>query len=818
NATRPMPQELRFALRSLLRSPGFLITAVGSLAIAIGASVAAFSVIDAVRLRALPFLNADRLVIIGETPAGPGTESAPACRGGCSVSYETYAQVLRTYPFRSVDAVAVTTSGGKSLTRNGEAILVTGGVVSPNAFDLLGVKPVIGRAFTAEDDQLGVPLTTVLSHQLWETQFGKDPGVIGTDVKLSDSHYTVIGVMPAGFRFEINSDFWLPVVPTLDPSTRPSIRTITVFARLAPGRTIADLRAELANVEPAVAAGAGRAQKTKLVADPLRERYASSTQSHDLIFGAIVACLLALACANLANLVLTRTLNRQREFAIRSALGAGAGRLARVLLVQNAVIVVAATVLGIGIAWSALGVLSSLPALTSLRPDGMEYRIDARVLGFATLVAVLAAALVSIIPARLVVGRDVHHLLRVSAAAGSSDRARWAQRLFVVGQVACATVLLIGAGLMARTVWHFAQVDLGFKVSRLVTGTPSFPHPWRVPEKYMPVTERILTELRELPGAASVGLRANNPLPRRDGRASITLEGSAEPLPAGLVPTAALSVSPDYFTAVGVPIISGRSFTDRDRKESIPVAIVNQWAARRWWPDREALGQTVRVDTGGGTLVITVVGVVANSKAARPNLLLDEDGPELYRPFEQAPSAFPSFFIAAASRPEALLRPVSMLLARLVPDRPVFSTLVSQTVTQQLGGVRTNAMQILAFAVLGLLLAVIGVYGVLSFEVSRRTREIGIRSALGASRATIAGNTLSDAARLTAIGVVAGVLVSVFATRLIGSLLYTTSPRDPLVYVGVVGCIALVSLVAAYLPARRAVKVDPIVALKAGDG
>ena len=812
-----MPQELRFALRSLLRSPGFLITAVGSLAIAIGASVAAFSVIDAVRLRALPFVDAERLVLIGETATGPGTESTPPCRGGCNVSYETFDQVLRTRPFRSVDAIAASTNGAKSLTRNGEAVLVNGGVVSPNVFGLLGVKPVIGRGFTAEDDRLGVPLTTVLSHQLWETQFGKDPGVIGTDVKLSDSHYIIVGVMPPGFRSEISSDFWLPVVPTLDPSTRPSIRSVSVFARLAPGRTIADLRAELANVEPAVAAGPGRSQKTKLVADPLRERYTSSTRSHDVIFGAIVACLLALACANLANLVLTRTINRQREFAIRSALGAGAGRLARVLLVQNAVVVAAAAVLGIGIAWSALGVLGSLPALTSLRPDGMEYRIDARVLAFATLVAVLAATLVSIIPARLVVGRDVHHLLRVSAAAGGGDRARWAQRVFVVGQVACATMLLIGAGLMARTVWHFAQVDLGFSVNRLVTGTPSFPHPWRVPEKYMPVTERILTELRELPGVASVGLRANNPLPRRDGHTTLMLEGAAEPLPAGLAPSGALSVNPEYFATLGVPIVQGRAFTDRDRTGSVPVAIVNEWAARRWWPDRDAIGRTVRVDTGGGTLAVSIVGVAANSKAARPNLLLDEDGPELYRPFDQARSAFPSFFVAATSRPEPLLRPVSMLLARLVPDRPVFSTLVSETVTQQLGGVRTNAMQILAFAVMGLLLAVIGVYGVLSFDVSRRTREIGIRSALGASRARIAANTLTDAAELTAIGVVVGVLMSLFATKLIGGLLYTTSPRDPLVYAAVVACIALVSLVAAYLPARRAVRVDPVVALKASD-
>jgi putative ABC transport system permease protein len=809
-----MMQELRFALRSLLRSPGFLITAVGSLAIAIGASVAAFSVIDAVRLRALPFTDANRLVVIGETATGPGSESTPPCRGACNVSYETFAQVLRPGQFRSIDAVVAYASGGKSLTRNGEAVLVSGGVVSPNAFSLLGVRPIIGRGLTDEDDRLGVPLTTVLSHELWETQFGKDPGVIGTDVKLSDSHYTIVGVMPPGFRFESGSQFWLPVVPTLDPSTRPSIRSVSVFARLAPGRTVADLRAELANVEPAVVGGAGRAQKTKLVVDPLRARYASSTRSHDLIFGAIVACLLLIACANLANLVLARTLNRQHEFAIRAALGARAGRLTRVLLAQNAVIVAISALLGILLAWSALGVLSALPALASLRPDGMEYRIDARVLGFATLLAIVAATLVSVIPARLVVGRDVQHLLRVSAAR-SGDRARWAQRLFVVGQVACATVLLTGAGLMARTVLHFARVNLGFQADRLVTGAPSFPHPWRVPEKYLPVTERIVSEMSLIPGVASVAIRATNALPRRDGRAAIMVEGSAEPLPAGLVPPNALSVSPAYFTTLGVPVIRGRAFTAQDRKESLPVAIVNEWAARRWWPDRGAVGRSVRVDTGGGTLSLTVVGVVANSKAARPNLLLDEDGPELYRPWDQAPSAFPAFFVAAASRPEPLLRPVSVLLARLVPDRPVFASLVRETVTQQLGGVRTNAIQILAFAVVGLLLAVIGVYGVLSFDVSRRTREIGIHSALGASRAHIAGTTLLDAAKLTAIGVAIGIPVALFATRLMSGLLYTTSPRDPSVYGIVVACIGIVSLVAAYLPARRAVRVDPMIALRA---
>jgi len=812
-----MSHDLRFALRSLLRTPGFLIAAVGSLALAIGASVAAFSVIDAVRFRSLPFANADRLVVLGETSANPGDATTPPCRGACTVSYDTYAQVLRDHPFRSVDAVAAYTNGAKSLVRSGEAVLVTGGVLSPNLFALLGVRPLIGRGLTAEDDRLDTPLVTVLGHELWESHFGKDPGIIGTEVKLSDSRYTVVGVMPPGFRFETGSQFWLPAVPTLDPSTRPSIRSVTVFARLAPGRTVADLRSELAGIAVPVGTGAARDRMT-LVADPLRARYATSTRSHDLIFGAIVGCLLLIACANLASLVLSRTLNRRREFAIRAALGAGAGRLTRALLAQNAIIVAAATVLAVGIAWSSIGVLGTLPSLASLRPDGMEYRIDVRVLAFAALVASLAAVLVSVVPARLVARGDVHHLLRVDAPTGAGDGTGWAQRLFVVGQIACATVLLVGAGLLTRTVLHFARVDLGFRAERLVSGTPSFPHSWRVPEKYIPMTERILAEMGRLPGVDAAAVRANVPLPRGEGRALITLEGQPDPLPSALVPSTAVSVTPDYFETIGVRVVNGRAFDSRDRATSVPVTIVNAWAARRWWPDRDAIGQTVRVDTGGGTLALTVVGVVGDSKAARPNLLLADDGPELYRPYDQSPSVFPTFIASAATRPEPLLRPMTVLLSRLVPDRPVFTTLVSETVRQQLGTVRTNAMQILAFAVVGLLLAVIGVYGVLAFDVSRRTREIGIRGALGASRARIAGTTIADAAKLTAIGVAVGIPVALFATRFLSALLYTTSPRDPLVYASVVAGIGVVSLLAASLPARRATGVDPIVALKSGDG
>ncbi|MBK9411138.1 MAG: ABC transporter permease [Gemmatimonadetes bacterium] len=304
---------MRLALRALLRTPGFTVTAVLSLALAIGASAAAFAVIDAVRFRALPFPDGDRLVLLSEVPIDEGGEARSAegrgCRVACDVSYETFDQVLRRHRFRALDAVAGYSSGGKALATKGEPLLVTGGVISPNLLALLQVQPQLGRPFTADDDKVGAPPVTLLSHALWTSQFGADPGILGRVVKLSDTQYTVVGVMPPGFAHEVNSQFWLPVVPVLDPSTRPSIRTLTAIGRLAPGQTLAQLRAELSTLEPAPPAvvdapGGGRggvrapAPRLRLTAAPLRERYAASTQSHDLVFGAVVGCILLIACAN----------------------------------------------------------------------------------------------------------------------------------------------------------------------------------------------------------------------------------------------------------------------------------------------------------------------------------------------------------------------------------------------------------------------------------------------------------------------------------------------------------------------------------------
>jgi putative ABC transport system permease protein len=727
--------------------------------------------------------------------------------------------VLRTYPFHSLDAVVGYTSGGKGLVLGDEIVPVLGGVVSPNVFALLNARPAIGRVLTAEDDRLGVPLAVVLGHGLWTSRFAADPGILGRQVKLSDSRYTVVGVMPPGFEFEAGAQFWLPVVPTLDPSTRPSIRNVSVVGRLAPGATLAMLRGELSTIQPAaVATARGKPATTTLTAAPLRDRYVASTQSHDVVFTGVVACVLLIAVANVATLLLVRTMQQERELAVRTALGGGIRHLTSYLLAQQALLVGAGAVLGIALASWLLRVLASLAVLDSLRPLGMEYRVDGTVVAFAILLAVMIAICLGLVPLKVVRSMNVQRVLRESTtgASGGSSHAI-AQRAFVVAETACAAVLLVGATLMAATVLRLSRVDLGFDAARLVQGTPSFPHGWRVKETYLPIERRILADLTALPGAASAAMRASNRLGSPGAPGEIRLAGESSPLPPSAVPNAAIAVSPGYFATAGVRLVAGRDFDGGDRETSVPVAIVNEWAARRWWPNGSAVGQRLVIDTArGSSLTVTVVGVVRDNKAAQPNVLLAAEGPELYRPFEQAPSAFPSFLVRSTNglTPEALLRPTRQALIRAVPDRPLFTQLASEQIARQLGGVRTNALQILGFAAIGLVLALIGVHGVLSYTVSRRTREIGIRGALGASRGALRLMVVRDAMVLVLIGLGLGLPTAAVVSRYIGELLHGTSVTDPRIYAAVAAIVIAAALVASWIPARRASRVDPMTALR----
>jgi predicted permease len=446
----------------------------------------------------------------------------------------------------------------------------------------------------------------------------------------------------------------------------------------------------------------------------------------------------------------------------------------------------------------------------------MEYRVDGKVAAFAIALSFVIALILGLVPLRIIRSMNVQQVLRESTG-GGGGRHSLAQRSLVVAETACAVVLLVGAALMTITVLRLARVDVGFDASRLVEGTPSFPHPWRVKETYLPAERRILADLAALPGASSVAMRALNPLGGRGAPGEIRLSGDASPLPLTLSSAAIAAVSPSYFATTGVRLVAGRTFNDADRESTVPVAIVNEWAARRWWPNENAVGQLVRIDSAPGAgLRVTIVGVVRDNKAAQPNVLLAVDGPEVYRPFDQAPSAFPTFLVRATNglAPQTLLRPTRLALIRAVPDRPLFTELVAKQLSLQLEGVRTNALQILGFALIGLVLALVGVHGVLAYTVSRRTREIGIRGALGASQGRLRVMVLRDALLLVVIGLAIGLPVAAFASRFLEELLHGTSIVNPAVYVAVTAIVVVAAFVASWIPARRAARVDPVIALR----
>lgn len=805
--------NLRAALRSLGRTPVYTATVVASLALGIGASVAAFGVIDAVRLRALPFPSAERLIVLSEVPAD-GSATPPDCALRCDVSYVTFSRVLRATSLRTVDAVAGYTSGGKVYMAGGEPVPVSGGVVSPNVFDLLRAAPLKGRPLTAADDQLGVPLVTVLSHGMWTTLLGSDPDIVGKVIKLSDSQYTVVGVMPPGFDFESDNDFWLPTVPTLDPSTRPSIRSLTVLARLAPGRTLADARAELARLDLPSAGGAGGRVPMRLDVAPLRERYVAATGSHDMIFAAMVGCLVLLACANLANLSLVRALDQRTEFALRAALGATGRRLAGQLALQHLALLVMATAGGLLVARWLIDVLGSAAAMGGLRPSGMEYRLDAHSYAFAALAALAIGVVISLAPIRIVLATPAGSVLREGpSAALTSNRA---QQGFVIAQVAAAFVLLSAGVLLARSSAQVARVNVGFDASRVVQGSPSYPHPWRVPEKYLPVTGAILGELRALPGVSSAALRASLPLRGPAGAPDVVVDGGTAPLSSALLPSTISGISPRYFETLGIPFLRGRDFGDGDVTAGAPVAIVNDWIAKRWWPGQDPIGRTLRVDTAPGLAVtLTVVGVVADNRAAAPGLLFADTGPELYRPYLQAHSPFPSFFTSSRGDASTLLKPVRDVLVRSVPDRPSSTVLLASTIAQQLAGVRANARQAWWVALAGLALALLGIHGILAYAVRRRMREIGIRSAMGASKGHIVALVARQAGGLVLVGLLVGIPAARATSQLLQGLLHGTNPGDPATYALVAGGVLATAAVAAIIPLIRALRVHPLEALRA---
>lgn len=806
-----LARDVRFAARSLARSPGFVTAAVLSLGLAIGAGISGFAVLDAVRFRALPFPNADRLYLISEAPAG-------GCPSLCDVANTTFA-IIKDHQPKSIDALTAFYSGVKSLGTGETQVDVPNTLINRSALEMFGVKPELGRNFTEDEDKLGGPRLLLIGHDLWMSYFSGDSSVIGKVVTLSDESYTIIGVMPKGFVFETRSVGWLAASQYFDPRTGTSVRSSAVLARLAPGATPQDLIGELRTLEAAANELRPPNQKTTFSVAPFRTRFVDATRSQDLIFAGIVVAILLIACANVAGLVLVRAIRQLRELAIRGALGAGRGALARHLILQNALLALAGLGLGFVVAAVTVGALRASAPLPALRVPGMEYRLDARAIGFAVLLSALVTLALSLAPFRLLARTNLQRILREGSLSTTSSRGgNRTQQILVIVQTACAVALLVGTGLMIRTALRFRGIPVGYDAERVAYVTPIPAHAGRVKSWYLPLSEHLLTDYAAMPGVEFAAVRAQVPLgvPKAGEPVTVILDDGTTLTPE-VHPRFAYGVSPDYFSVMGVAVTGGRAFQASDDENAGKVAIVNEWAARRWWPKGTAVGRTFSVDTApGARAVLTVVGVVRDNLATAGNVLLAKPGPEVYRPYRQANFWISTYFARTKGQPARLVEPMQKDVMRRVPNGKPTGGVLAEQVEAQVASVESNVARLAGFGVIGLLLAITGLYGVLSYLVQQRTQEMGIRAVLGAQRRDIVSLVMGNAVRLTLIGVLLGFGLAAVATRFMQSVLFGTPGADVGVYGAVAVLLAVVALAAGYFPARRAASVDPAVALRGG--
>jgi putative ABC transport system permease protein len=804
--------DLMFAARMLRKNPAFALAAVVTLALGIGANTAIFSVCNAVLFRPPPYADPDRIVMLWErTGAGTLMTVAPA-------NFVDWRGASRS--FSEMAAFSAGFGGNVSFILDGqtEAARLSGATVSSNFFSVLGVRFARGRSFLQEEDRPGENRVAILSHHVWQERFGAERDIAGRRVTLNDVSYTVVGVLPADFRFATSAggfqernqfDVWVPIALDLEKLQRGT-HPLRVIARLNPGVTLAMAQAELDVIGANLArAYPGDNRDEGITAVPLKEQLTADVRKPlEMLLGA-VGLVLLLACANVANLLLSRAVARHREMAIRVALGASRRRLAQQLLTESVLLSTIGGIAGLLLALTAMKLLSSyLPADLS-RAAGIT--IDLRIMLFATMVSLATGILVGLMP---LVGAG-----RVNAAASlkESNRATGSRQSGVrnalaVTQIAIAIVLLIGAGLMTKSLWALMHVAPGFRSQGILTARLSLPRSRYPDNRRIAAFEEALSErLRGRSGVQSAGFATYLPLSGMDNGWGFVVEGRP-PLPIGVFNMAKYRpVSAGYFETIGIPLIQGRWFTPSDTADSPWVVVISDSMARQYWRGENPIGQRLRF---GSPTARTVIGIVGD---VRHDGLDGETKPDMYVPVQQAPNIESSPTVVVRTSLDsragaAQLRAAVSAVDRAVPvDRiETVEQLVSASVAQP----RFRAVILAAFSIVALAMASIGIYGVVNYLVIQRTREFGIRLSIGATRVDVLRLVLGRAAVLIGAGTAFGLGGSVLLVRLIANLLFGTAPMDPLTFAAVPFVLAAVALLASYIPARRATLVDPMVALR----
>jgi predicted permease len=818
NFVETLVQDLRFGSRTLRKNPGFAVTAILTLALGIGSTAAVFSVVNAVLLKPLPYPHADRIVM--PWWAWPVTDLGEDFPWGQRDFVAFQRQVVG---FQHVGAFK---ADSFNLTGFGDPIRLDGIKASAGFFPALGVPPLVGRTFTAEEDQPGHELEVVLSHSLWLERFGSDPAAVGRSIELNGLAYTVIGVMPPGFVFPRGEEMpvvlgfprqaqlWVPNPTPLNPA---GPQDLAVVGRLRDGVTFEQAFAELQvfgkDREREYPQAAG--YFTPRLATLGRQVAGDSRRPLLLLLGA-VAVVLLIACSNVANLLLARSLLRGKEFSLRGALGAGRGRLLRQLLVENVVLAFCGGVLGTLFAWA--GVFFAKTFGPSNLPRLHEVTLDLRVFGFALGVACLTGIIFGLPPAFAATREGLIESLRERgpAAAASSSRLRSA---LLVSQVALALVLVVAAGLLVRTFYSLLRSDAGFNPSRVFTFQLTLPAgKYSDVDAMARVYHAVLQRLQSAPRVQQVGFSSAVPLGGAPDNTGIRMPDRPVTRAKEFPPTANyLFATPGYFAAVGTPLLRGRDFTESDTLDSLHVTIITAAMAQRYWPGRDPLGKQVGVGLTRFPLR-TIVGIVADTKHVS---LSEKPIPEMYVPYTQNEiKVWPNMqtmqvALRTAQDPASVVGDVRRALSSVDPDLPLarpatLASLVDESVVQP----RFSMLLLASFGGIALLLASIGMYGVISYSVARRTREIGIRMALGAAPRQVFRMVLGQGARLVSIGLAVGLIASFGVARLMTSFLYGVRATDPATYAAVCVLLTLVVLLACYLPARRATRVEPTVALR----
>jgi len=802
-------QDIRFSVRTLRKSPGFTVFAVLALALGLGANAAIFSAVDAVLLRSLPFRNADRLVELWEDASHFGFPLAPLAPAN-SVDWKQRNHVFEDLAALMGDLYALTGAGTPEQ--------IEGSPVTANLFPLLGVSPILGRNFSAEEGRPGGPRVVLLAYGLWQRRFGGDPSIVGREIRLNNEKYTVIGVMPRGVMFPEKSQIWVPLALSPRQLAERNNHYLRVFARLKPGVTLAraqtemnDLAGQLAREYPATNMNIG----AKVVS--LRDQLVGDLKSTLWAVTAGVGCVLLIACANLAGLLLTRGVGRERDFAVRAALGAGRARLIRQTLIESLLLAGAGGAAGILIAQV------TMPFLRYLVPGTLsawsEPQIDLRLAGFLLLISMLAAVLSGTLPALLFSRARISNSLQLGGRVAASGSTR-IRKMLIVSEVALAVVLLVGAGLLSRTLWALAHVPLGFQPEGMMTLRTSLPISASSPYRSYPARSefyrRVLDQVSTIPGVISAGYTTFLPLTNAGGTSPFVVEG-APPTPPGQSNDANHRViSADYFRTLGVRLRAGRLFRDSDGPEAPPVAIINQAMARQYWPGQNPLGHRIQLGSVPGVW-FTVVGVVDDVRQAA----LDINGrAEMYFPYTQ-PAGTQGYLtprdlaVRVKGDPMAYARALEGAVWQVDRNQPVADVMpMERLIADKLVSREVALKLIAAFAGLALLLAALGLYGLLAYTVLQRRREIGVRMALGAQPRQVSVAILREGLSLVVSGLAAGMAASWIVMRALKTLLFGVTAMDAWVLAGSTLVLLVVGIIASYLPAHRAAGIDPMTALR----